>query len=773
MRYIGERIPRLEDERLLTGRGQFVDDIALPGAAEAAVLRSVHAHARIVALDPGPALALPGVLAVITAGDLGPALRPFPVMQQHPGLEACYNMAALADGVVRYVGEPIAFVVAENRYAAEDALELIVVEYQPLPAVASLEAALAPGAALVHAGAAGNLCGGFTQGVGDVDAALAAAPRILHQRLRIERGSAQPMETRAVAARYEDGQLTVWSSTQRPHRLRSIVAEFLGLPTDQVRGIAPDVGGAFGAKGNFYPEELLVPFAAMRLGRPVRWVEDRRENFLAMTQDRMQLFDITAGVDRDGRLLALKAECLHDLGAYAPYGFIPMVNIANHIIGPYKIPAIAVMLRGIYTHCTPTAAYRGAGRPQGVFAVERTMDLIARELGCDPAEVRRRNLIQPGEMPYDTGVSIGERTLVYDSGDYPACQAAALAHLDYDGWRQEQGRLRAQGRLIGIGLANYIELASTDPYEGARLEATMDGQVIVRTGAGSQGQGHQTALAQIAAELLGLSLHQVRVEAGDTAGIAKGIGTFGSRTAILVGNAIRVAADQLRQQAIETAARLLRVSPQELEWHGGGVQLKGDGGVQRKGDGGVQHKGGGVQLMLAGLARDAQEQGAPLAATHYFANPGLHTANGTHAAVVEVDGRTGVVRFLRYVVMHDCGTVINPLLADGQVYGGLAQALGGSLYERLAYDESGQLLTGSYMDYLLPTAAEMPEVELHHMESASPHTPLGVKGAGEGGSLPPYACIAAAIEDAIGVPVRALPLSPSQIITLMRGEETA
>ncbi|MDB4894586.1 MAG: xanthine dehydrogenase, molybdenum binding subunit apoprotein [Firmicutes bacterium] len=754
MRYIGERIPRVEDERLLTGRGQFVDDIPLPGALEGAVLRSEHAHARIVALDAGPALALPGVLAVITAADLGPALRPFPVMQQHPGLAACYNMAALADGVVRYVGEPIAFVVADNRYVAEDALELITVEYEALPAVASLEAALAPDAALVHAGAPGNLCGGFTQGAGDVDAALAAAPRILHQRLRIERGSAQPMETRAVAARYEDGQLTVWSSTQRPHRLRSIVAEFLGLAPEQVRAIAPDVGGAFGAKGNFYPEELLVPFAAMAIGRPVRWVEDRRENFLAMTQDRVQRFDITAGVDGDGRLLALKVECLHDLGAYAPYGFIPMVNIANHIIGPYKIPAIAVTLRGIYTHCTPTAAYRGAGRPQGVFAVERTMDLIARELGCDPAEVRRRNLIQPGEMPYDTGVSVGQSRLVYDSGDYPACQAAALAHLDYAGWRQEQGRLRAQGRLIGIGLANYIELASTEPFEGARLEATADGELIVRTGAGSQGQGHQTALAQIAAELLGLSLHQVRVEAGDTAGIAKGIGTFGSRTAILVGNAIRVAADQLRQQAIETAARLLWVSPQELEWHGGGVQ----------------RKDGGVQLMLAGLARAALDQGAPLAATHYFANPGLHTANGTHAAVVEVDGSTGVVRFRRYVVMHDCGIVINPLLADGQVYGGLAQALGGSLYERLVYDESGQLLTGSYMDYLLPTAAEMPDVELHHMESASPHTPLGVKGAGEGGSLPPYACIAAAIEDAIGVPVRALPLSPSQITALMRGE---
>lgn len=748
MRYVGARLPRLEDARLLTGQGQFVDDIRLPGALEAAVLRSPYAHARIGRVDAAAARALPGVLAVYTAADLGDLARPFPILQPHPGLTAAVNQGPLAGSAVRYVGEPIALVVAEDRYVAEDAAEQIEVEYEPLPAVVDVEAALAPGAPQVHAAAPGNVSGAYRQGVGDVDAAFARAAHVFRQRLRIQRGSAQPMETRGVAARPADGGLTVWSSTQRPYRLRTILADFLGLPPERIRAVAPDVGGAFGAKGNFYPEELLVPLAAWRLGRPVRWVEDRREHFVATVQERTQLFDVAVATAADGRLLGLKVAFLHDLGAYAPYGFVLAQNAANHMIGPYRIPAVSIAWQGVYTHLTPTAAYRGAGRPQGVFVIERTLDLVARELGLDPAEVRRRNLVAPGELPYDTGIVSGRGRLVYDSGDYPACQATALAKLDYAGWREEQVRLRAQGRRVGIGIANYIEVSTTQPYEGARVRVTPTGEIWVGTGAGSQGQGHRTALAQICADVLGVDTAEIAFADGDTDLLEKGIGTFGSRTAILVGNAVRVAAAEVRERALALAARLLEAAAADLEWLGTAVAVR---GVPAR------------RLTLAELAAAAAGEGALLDVTHYYSTAGMHVANGTHAAVVEVHPDTGFVTFLRYVVMHDCGIVINPLLVDGQVYGGLAQSLGGALYERLVYDEAGQLLTGTMMDYLLPTATEIPEVDLHHMETASPHNPLGFKGAGEGGALPPYAVIAAAVEDAVGMPVRELPLTPVQV----------
>jgi len=753
-RYIGKSIPRLEDERLLRGHGQFVDDISLPGAAEAAILRSSYAHARILSIRTEAARALPGVIEVITADEMGQVNGPLPVLNPSADLIHGFNQSPLAADKVRYVGEAVVLVIAENRYIAEDALDLIEVEYEPLPVVASLEAASAPDAPLVHEHALGNLCGGLTQGTGDVQAALSGAPYLFRQQIRIDRGSAQPMETRAVSARYEDGQLTVWTNTQRPHRNRDMIADLLGLKPELVRVIAPDVGGAFGAKGNFYPEEFLIPYAAMRLGRPIRWCEDRRENFVATTHERVQIFDVTVGVESDGRVLGLHVDFLHDLGAYSPYGFLLPQQAANHLVGPYKIPALSVTFKAIYTHCTPTAAYRGAGRPQGVYVSERTMDLIARGLGLDPAEVRRRNLVQPTEMPYDTGIASARGRIIFDTGNYPACLAGALKYLDYEGWRTEQARLRQEGRLIGIGIGNYIEISSSQPFEGARLLITETGGVIVRTGAGSQGQGHRTSLAQIAADALSVNLEQVRVEAGDTDQIEKGIGTFGSRTMIMAGGAITVAAEGLKEQALELAATMLEAAGADLEWDAGAVCVK--GAPARR-------------VTLAELGRTAAAQGLSLSATHYFTTPGMHVANGTHAAVVEVHPDTGVVTFHKYVVMHDCGVVINPLLADGQTLGALAQAIGGSLYERLVYDESGQLLTGSYMDYLLPTATEMPMIELHHIQSPTPNNPLGVKGAGEGGSLPPYAVIAGAVEDAIDVNVRELPLTPSMICDLMKG----
>lgn len=747
MGYSGVALPRLEDRRLLTGGGRYVDDLPLPGVAEVAVLRSPHAHARIRGIDVSAAQALPGVLAVITAADLGEAGRPFPCNEPGPGF---VNQSPLADGVVRYAGEAVAFVVAESRYAAEDALDLIAVDYEPLPVCADLAAAVEPGAPQVHAAAPGNVACELRLGCGDVAAAFAAADKVVRLRLRIARGSGQPMETRAVAAEYREGRLTVWINTQRPHHARQRIAERLGLPPSQVRVIAPDVGGGFGIKGNFYPEELLVPWAAVRLGRPVRYVEDRREHFLSAVHDRLQVIDIALAADASGRLLGLELDYLNDLGAYAPYGGLVTGNVATHAIGPYRIPAVAIRGRGVYTHRTPTAAYRGAGRPQGTFAIERALDELARALGLDPAELRRRNFIPPAAMPYDTGVpSPRGGHIVYDSGDYPASQALALAHLDYAGWRAEQARLRAEGRLIGIGLANYIEIAGTPPFEGATVAVAPDGAVVVRTGACSQGQGHATSLAQICADALGVSPERVRIEEGDTAAIERGIGTFGSRTMIVAGSAIRTAALAVKELALQAAAQKLEAEPADLEWGGEWVAVR--GAPSRR-------------VGLADLAAAAE-----LRSTHYFSPSGPHVANGTQACVLEIDPATGFLKFHRYIVVEDCGVVINPMGAEGQLIGGVAQGLGGSLYERLVYDEAGQLLTASFADYLLPTAAEMPALELHHLATPSPNNPLGAKGAGEGGTMPVYAVIAAAVEDALGVRVRELPLTPEAIRRLLAG----
>ena len=748
MPFTGQSLPRLEDRRLLTGGGRFVDDLPLADAAEVAVLRSPHAHARIIAIHTAAALALPGVLAVVTAADLGEANQPFPVLLPHPCLTAGVNAAPLASDVVRYVGEPVAVVAATDRYVAEDALDLIRVEYEALPAATALEATQAPGAPRVHAAAPENVAGDLRQGKGDLAAAFAAAHRVLRQRLRIARGSAQSMETRAVAAEYTGGRLTVWTSSQAPFRLKAVLPERLGLTPAAVRAVAPDVGGAFGPKGNLYGEELVVPWLALHLGRPVRWVEDRREHFLATTPDREQVIDVAVAVDPTGRLLGLEVDFRHDLGAYAPYGMLIALNIANHCMGPYVIPAVAIRGRGVYTHRTPTAAYRGAGRPQGVFLIERTLDLVARELGLDPAVVRERNLIPAVAMPYDTGVG----GVNYDSGDYPASQAAALAHLDYAGWRAEQAGLRAAGRRVGLGLANYIEINSAGPFEGATVSVTAGGAIAVACGAGAQGQGHATTFAQICADALSVTPDLVHCGGGDTDALARSFGTYGSRSTILVGSAVLLASRELRAQALQLAAERLEVAQTDLEWQGTQVAVR--GAPKRR-------------LTLAELAAAAGAAG--LTAPHYFMTDGMHVSNGTHAAAVEVVPETGEVRVLRYVVMHDCGRVVNPLTADGQVYGGFAQGIGGVLYERLVYDGAGQLLTASLMDYLLPTAVETPAPELHHMESPSPHNPLGAKGAGEGGNLPVYAVIAAAVEDAVGAPVRALPLTPEGIREMLLG----
>lgn len=769
-RYFGERIKRNEDPRLLTGRGTFVDDIRLPGILHAAVLRSPHAHARILRIDARGAAALHGVAAVYTRADLPKALQePLPKLIPHHALVHHKTQYALAPEKVRHVGEPVAFVVAETRYVAEDALELIEVEYDPLPPVVDLEQAVQPGAPLVHEDMGTNVCAHYTQRVGHVEDALARAKHVFRERFVVDRGTAAPMECRGVVASWEPRtrQLMVWDSTQAPIPIRNGLARLLDLPQGNVRVIAPDIGGGFGPKiMMYYPEEVLVPFAAMQLERPVKWIEDRRENFTAMNQEREQIHDAEIAVDDRGRILGVRTVFLYDSGAYIPYGITVPIVASTTLPGPYKIPNYHCEFRAVFTNKTIVSPYRGAGRPHGVFVMERLMDRVALELGLDRAEVRRRNFIQPDEFPYDVGLIYQDNApLIYDSGDYPATFEKALEMIGYERWPQERERYRRQGRHVGLGVACYVEGSGIGPYEGCRVTVEPTGKVYAATSVGTQGQGHFTSFAQIVADALTVPVEDVVITTGDTGAFGWGTGTFASRAAVVAGNAVALAAQAVREKALRVAATMLEARVEDLELEDGRVFVR---GVPRKA----------VTLAEVAVAANPlrgtlpQEWEQPgLEASRYFAPPRGTFPNGVHAAIVEVDVQTGMLKTLRYVVVHDCGRVINPMILEGQIRGGVAQGIGNAFFEKLVYDENGQLLTQTFMDYLLPTAMEVPEVEIAHLETPSPINPLGVKGAGEAGVIPVPALFAQAIDDALeeyGVRITAMPLSPNHLLELIR-----
>ncbi|MFO7274358.1 MAG: aerobic carbon-monoxide dehydrogenase large subunit [Bacillota bacterium] len=767
-RYFGQPVQRNEDPRLLTGRGTYVDDIHLPGMLHAAVLRSPHAHARILRIDTRRARELPGVHAVWTNEDLGPLGGPLPLLIPHPTLRA-KTQYALAPGVVRHAGEPVAFVVADNRYIAEDALDLIEVEYEPLPAVVDLEEAIKPGAPVIYPDLGDNIAAHYIQKVGDFDGAIRTARHVIRERFVMDRGAAAPMETRGIVAAFDrrDQTLTIWDSTQAPIPLRNGLAQMFGLPQAKVRVIAPDVGGGFGPKVMmFYPEEVLVTLAAIRLGRPVKWIEDRRENFFATNQERLQIHDVEVGFDDDGRIVALKTVFLHDNGAYAAYGLIIPIVAECTLPGPYKIPNYWAEFKAVYTNKTQTSPYRGAGRPHGVFVMERVIKRIAEHLGLDANEVRRRNFIQPDEFPYDVGLIYQDNApLIYDSGNYPAVLDKCLELIEYDKWPERKRQYQAEGRYVGLGVAFYVEGTGIGPYEGARVTVEPSGKVFVATGVGTQGQSHYTTFAQIVAEELGVDPADVTVVTGDTGMFGWGTGTFASRGAVVAGNACYNAAIKVKQKALQVAAGLLEARPEDLELADGMVRVK--GAPQRA-------------IPLGEVARAANPlrgtippdwDGPGLEATGYYAPPRGTFAAGCHAAIVEVDPETGQVKFLRYVVVHDCGRVINPVVLDGQIHGGVAQGIGGCFYERLCYDEHGQLLNASFMDYLLPTAGEIPPIETAHIETPSPLNPLGVKGAGEAGVIPVAALFADAIEDALspfGIRVDEVPIDPDWLVSRIR-----
>jgi carbon-monoxide dehydrogenase large subunit len=772
-KYVGAAVRRREDPRLLTGRGRYVDDLRVPGCLHAAIVRSVHAHARIRAVRAERALARPAVVACFASGDLAGLLRPLPVAGvPPPALQArvgfrvkAADQPPLARDTVRYVGEPVAVVVATDRYAAEDALDLVTVDYEPLPAVVDAEAGLAPGAPLVHEAWGDNVAVAFEARVGDPEHALAAAPVRVRARIRVPRYAGVPLEPRGVLAEPAargDG-LVVWASTQVPHWLQRTLGEALGLPAHKLRVVAPEVGGGFGTKCSIYAEDVLIPAVAVRLGRPVKWVETRREHLQSATHSREQLHDAELAATRDGAILAFADRFLLDQGAYNPWGIVQPYNTVGHMLGPYRVPSATFAARSVVTHKTPHAPYRGAGRPEAVFVMDRMLDLLARELGRDPADVRRRNLVRPDEMPYDVGLLYRDgQPLVYDGGDFPEALEQALRATGYEAFRAEQAALRRRGVYRGVGISAYVEGTGIGPYEGATVRLDASGKVVVATGACSQGQGHETVFAQIAADALGVALEDVTVIGGDTDAIPFGIGTFASRSTVLAGNAVAASAAAVRARLVRAAARLLEAAEADLEVEGGRVLVRGSPGralsFQRI-----------VQAALPSFQGPAAVE-PDFEATTYQGVPTVTYASAVHVAVVEVDPDTGRVRLLRYVVAHDCGRVINPVLVEGQIHGGVAQGIGGGLGEEIAYDGAGQLLTGSLMDYPLPRADELPFIETIHLEHRSPRNPLEVKGVGEGGAIAPPAALANAIEDALaplGVRVTEGPVTPARIAAMV------
>lgn len=763
---IGQSVPRLEDEPLLRGRGRFIDDIQLPEMLHAAFVRSPHAHARILGIDTGPARRVPGVHAIYTQDELRPHLTAdrIPMAMPSGAIRFHAEPEVLASAEVCHVGQAVAMVVAEDRYIAEDAAELVEVSYEPLPVVSDPNRGLAEGAPQACLDFADNLVAAQTVAYGDVDTAFAGAAHRIRETFNLHKGGGHSIEGRGVVASFDpaSGALTVWDSTQMPNRAHAILVQVLGLSEAQVRVVAPDVGGGFGPKFIFYPEEVAVPVAAMRLRRPVKWVEDRAEHFVATTQERDQHWEIEAACDAEGRLLGIRGALVHDHGAYTPYGIAVPYNSATNLIGPYLLPAYRLDFALVLTNRVPATPTRGAGRPQGTFVMERLLDRVAQALGLGRDEVRRRNLIPAAAMPFVTGVKTRDGgTMTYDSGDYPACQAHAEAAADWAAFPAAQAAARSAGRYVGIGLANYVEGTGRGPFELATLRIGPSGRLMIATGATAQGQGTATTLAQIAASQLGVSPDRIDVIPGDTAFAPMGLGAFGSRQTITAGSAVHDAAGQLRTKLLRAGEELLEAAAADLELADSQVRLR---GVADQAIG-----FGEIARRLQGQPGYAIPQGLPpgLEATVHWEPPAMTYCNGTHIAQVAVDIASGQVAITRYVVVHDCGRMVNPRLVAGQVHGGVVHGIGQALYEWMRYDDDGQPLTAQYADYLLPTAPAVPPLEIHHMESPSPLNPLGAKGAGEGGTIPAAAAIAAAVEDALapfGARFTELPITPERVL---------
>ena len=762
---MGARVPRLEDPRLLRGQASFVDDLSLPGILHAAVLRSPHAHARIRKTNLSAVRAAPGVVDAFCLGDIWQNPPSIPVVVGVPSLLPCAQYP-LAREIVRYVGEPVAIVVASDRACAEEALEAAEVEYDPLPVLSDANQARAVGAQLLHSTAPGNIAARWTQGFGNVKAAFQEADHVVRDHLRMQRYTGVPLETRGILASPDpvSGELTIWASGQWPHTARRITAAMLGIEERRIRCILPDVGGGFGVKCDIYPEDILIPLAATRLNRPVKWIEDRREHFLGSVHAREMTFDVELALKADGTILGMRGQIISDQGAYVrTLGIVNASLAITGLPGPYNIKNYSAEVICPLTNKSPTSTYRGAGAPEGTYARERLLDIASHQLGIDPAELRLKNLLPPEALPYNTGLVNVEAAVSYDLGDFPAALRQALEKANYADFRKAQLRARSEGQLRGVGICVYVQQAAIGPYESAEVRVDGNGNVSVVSGAAPQGQGSATALAQIVADELEVPLERVSVGFGDTARIPFGVGTYASRNAVMAGSAAFGAAQRVREKAIQVAAHLFEASPADVEWKDGVAHIVG-----------VPDKG----YSLAELAQAARPGGTRppgmepgLEARYYFEKKQSPFSYGVHIAEVDIEPETGDVKLSRYVVVNDCGRMINPMIVEGQIAGGVAQGAGGALLEELIYDEQGQLLTASLLDYPLPTSLDLPPIEISHLVSPSNLNPLGVKGVGEGGAIGAHAAVTNAVADAIahtGARVHETPLRPAVVWRLLK-----
>lgn len=744
---IGQSPRRKEDGRLIVGGGRFVDDIRLPDPLHLVLVRSTHARARLVRVDVGAARALPGVAAFV-GDDLAELAEPLPTRVAEPTnpyvvVDSPRPQPVLARGEVRHVGEAIAAVLADDRYRAADAAAAVRIEYEPWPAVVDSEDAMREDAPMVHDGQS-NVVGRVLKIVGDVERAFAEADVVVEERLAHVRVSSMALEPRAVCASFDVGSgiLTVWAGHQHPFALRAAVASFLGLSVESVRVIVPDTGGGFGPKIAVYPEDVLVPLLAYRLRRPVKWIQTRTEFMQSSHQAREQRHHARLAASRDGRLLALDVRIVKDVGAYHYFSMSEPTNTINHLPSQYRIPAFRAEAVSVVTNKVASSPYRGAGRPEAVLVIERLLDRLARRLGLDPVDVRFNNLVQPEAMPYAPGLVYRDGVAVrYDGGDYPLELRRALDLADYDGWRKRQGELRREGRHVGLGIAAYVEAGGgPSPGEWATVKVDDQGHVAVLIGVSASGQGHETVFAQVCAEYLGARFEDIRVYGGDTTLVPHGYGTGASRVAVNTGNAVALTAESVKRKACRVAARLLECDEQDVRIENGQAFVI--GAPMRAFPLGRVARAALSDRTLADLG------GPGLWDTKFYALPTVTWASGVHVAVVEVDPETGRVTILKYVMVHDCGRQLHPVIVDGQMMGGFVQGLGVPLGERIVYDEGGQLLTGSLMDYPIPRASDVPVVVTEHLVFPTDHNPLGVRGVGEGPTCSPATVIANAVDDA-------------------------
>jgi CO/xanthine dehydrogenase Mo-binding subunit len=770
MKYIGKAEKRKDDPRLLSGQGKYIGDIQKKGTLIAAFLRSPHAHAKITDIELENAKQIPGVVAVF--GPDEEDFPPLPLTFPNPNLTPVTQKPL--NSVVHHVGEPVAMVVAENRYVAEDALDAIKVTYDPLPSVATLEDVRKEDAPLAHDHLESNVAATINQSVGDAESAMKEADVVVSHKFEIGRVSCLPIETRGLIAEWNEqgpeSTLEVYAATQSQHEMRNNLANLFAIDVNRIRVKAPDVGGAFGAKAIFYVEDYLVPWAARKVGAAVQWIEDRMEHMMSSIHEREQLHEAKLGVTKEGKIVAVHDVMLANNGAYVPWGVVVPIMTASLIPGPYKVPNYLCEGTVYYTNTVPLAPFRGAGRPQAALILNRLLDLAADKLGMDPLEIKRKNLIEKHEFPYRTGLLARDGSpQIYDSGDYKKMVGKMADVGEYDKWRKLQKEYRDEGRLIGIGVTACIENTGYGTFEGATVRVELDGHITILTGASTQGQSHETTLAQVAAEVFDVPLEMITVREGDTSVFPHGAGTFASRIATIVGSAVYTAATKVKEKAFEIVSDLWEIDIEEVEMKDGKVFVKNSALNKLESD--AQ-----MSISLADLSFISRG-GIPgstfnhpvtpaLEYTEYNAPKGAAVTSMADMAVVEIDPKSLEIKVLNYTTVHDNGRILNPVVVKGQIQGGISNGLGTALYEEVIYDDRGQLLTSSLMDYLVPTATEIPDMEIDHIETLSPLNPLGIKGAGESGTIPVPALIQAAIEDALsdwGVKLEKIPIKPSYL----------